>query len=146
MALGADRGRVLRMVMRQTLIWLGAGTVIGIGLAIASGRLLQAFLFEVKRTDPRVIALAPLVLVASGVLAAMVPAKKASAIDPAEALRGEWVRGADTRLTRDAGFSCAITSVVSRLTSANNSYDPRMQFHHLRISFLPSRIPITGSS
>ena len=89
MALGADRGRVVRMVMRQTLIWLGAGTVIGGGLAMVNGRLLQAFLFGVSALDPWVMLLAPVVLVACGVVAAMVPARRASAVNPAEALRGE---------------------------------------------------------
>ncbi len=59
MALGADRGRLVAMVMRQTLIWLGAGTVIGVGLAMAGGRLLEGFLFGVSTRDPWTIGLAP---------------------------------------------------------------------------------------
>lgn len=89
MALGADRGDVVSMVMRQTLIWVGAGTMIGLGLAVASGRLLQAFLFGVHAMDPWVMSLAPTALIACGVLAAAVPARRASAVNPAEALRGE---------------------------------------------------------
>ncbi len=89
MALGADRARVVRMVMHQTLIWLGTGTVIGVAMAAASGRLLQAFLFGVNATDAWVMSLAPAVLVVCGVLAAMAPARRAAAVDPAVALRGE---------------------------------------------------------
>lgn len=89
MALGADRGRVVRMVMRQTLIWLGAGTGIGLGLAMAGGRILQVFLFGVHAIDPWVMLLAPAMIVVCGVLAATVPAKRASTVNPAEALRGQ---------------------------------------------------------
>jgi predicted permease len=89
MALGADRARVVRMVLRQTLIWLGAGTVIGVALAAASGQLMQAFLFGVHARDPWVMSLAPAVLVVCGLLAAIAPARRASAVDPAVALRGE---------------------------------------------------------
>jgi len=89
MALGAGRGRVVRMMMRQTLIWLGVGTVIGIGLAVASGRLLERFLFGVSTRDPWTMGLAPLGLVVCGVLAAMVPARRAASVNPVEALRAD---------------------------------------------------------
>ncbi len=89
MALGADRGRVVAMVMRQTLLLLGAGTLAGIALALAAGRLLQRFLFGVHATDPWTIALAPLALLACGILAAIIPARRAAAVNPIEALRAE---------------------------------------------------------
>ncbi len=89
MALGADRGRLVAMVMRQTLIWLGAGTVIGVGLAMAGGRLLEGFLFGVSTRDPWTIGLAPVGLVVCGVLAAMVPARRAASVNPVEALRAD---------------------------------------------------------
>jgi ABC-type antimicrobial peptide transport system permease subunit len=88
MALGADRGRVVRTVMRQTLIWLGAGTAIGICLSIAGGKLLQGFLFGVSPIDPWTMALTPLALIISGALAAIVPAQKAASVNPVDALRG----------------------------------------------------------
>ncbi|HWE87263.1 MAG TPA: ABC transporter permease [Terracidiphilus sp.] len=89
MALGADRGRVVAMVMRQTLLLLGAGTFAGIGLALAAGRLLQRFLFGVRATDPWTIILASLALLACGILASLVPARRAASVNPLDALRTE---------------------------------------------------------
>ena len=89
MALGADRGRVVGMVSRQTLVLLGAGTAIGVGLAFASNRLIQGFLFGVSAMDPWTMAVAPLTLVVCGVLAALLPARRAARINPVEALRAE---------------------------------------------------------
>ena len=89
MALGADRGRVVGMMMQQTLIWLGTGTVIGIGLAMASGRLLEGFLFGVSPMDPLTTGLTPVLLIVSGVLAAIVPARRAASVNPVDALRAD---------------------------------------------------------
>ena len=89
MALGADRGRVVGMMMQQTLIWLGAGTVIGIGLATASGRLLEGLLFGVSPMDPLTTGLTPVLLIVSGVLAAIVPARRAASVNPVDALRAD---------------------------------------------------------
>ncbi|HWA93769.1 MAG TPA: ABC transporter permease [Terracidiphilus sp.] len=89
MALGANRVRVIEMVMGQLLIWLAAGTLLGVGLALASGRLLEAYLFGVRATDPWSMALAPLTLLFCGVLAALVPVKRAVSINPVDALRAE---------------------------------------------------------
>jgi len=87
MALGADRRRVVAMVLRQTLLLLAAGTFAGIGLALAAGRLLQRFLFGVRSTDPWTLALAPLALLVCGILASLVPARRAAAVNPIQALR-----------------------------------------------------------
>jgi predicted permease len=89
MALGADRGRVVASVMRRTLLWLGVGTVIGISLAIAGGRLFEAFLFGVSPMDPWTIGLTPLALIVCGTLAAIVPAHRAASVNPVEALRAQ---------------------------------------------------------
>ena len=89
MALGANRGRVVGMVLRQTLVLLGAGTVIGVGLAFAGHRLIERFLFGVSALDPWAMALAPLALVTFGVMAALLPARRAAGINPVEALRAE---------------------------------------------------------
>jgi predicted permease len=89
MALGADRGAVVGMVLRQTLVLLGAGVVIGIGLALWSNRLLKGFLYGVRTSDPWTIGLAPLLLVVCGLIAALVPARRAATVNPVEALRAE---------------------------------------------------------
>jgi ABC-type antimicrobial peptide transport system permease subunit len=89
MALGADRKNVVGMVMRQTAVLMGTGTVCGVALALASDRLLQRFLFGVSATDPWIIGLACLGLVACGMAAALLPARRAATINPVVALRAD---------------------------------------------------------
>jgi ABC-type antimicrobial peptide transport system permease subunit len=89
MALGADRARVVGLVLRQTLIWLVTGTVMGVGLAMECGRLLKGFLFGVRAIDPWTMGLVSAGLVACGVLAAIVPARRAASVNPVEALRAD---------------------------------------------------------
>lgn len=89
MALGADRAAVMAMVMRQTLVLIGAGVAIGVGLALWSDRLLRGFLYGVNASDPWTMVIAPLVLVACGLIAALIPARRAASVNPVEALRAE---------------------------------------------------------
>jgi predicted permease len=89
MALGADRGAVIAMVIRQTIAPMVAGVAAGVGLALWSNRLLHGFLYGVSASDPWTIALAPLGLVACGLIAALAPAKRAASVNPVEALRAE---------------------------------------------------------
>jgi predicted permease len=89
MALGADRSRVMQMVLRQALVLLAAGVVSGLALALWSSQLLASFLYGVKRYDPWTLACVPGVLVLFGALAAFVPARRAASIDPMRALRTE---------------------------------------------------------
>lgn len=89
MALGADRSAVVTMIMQQTLVLLGAGVLIGIGMALWSDRLLKGFLFGVTASDPWTLSLAPIVLVICGVMAAALPARRAATVNPVEALRVE---------------------------------------------------------
>lgn len=89
MALGADRGAVVRMVIRQTLGLMGTGAVVGIGLELWSNRLLHAFLFGVSASDPWTMGLAPVVLVICGLVAATLPARRAANVNPIDALRAE---------------------------------------------------------
>jgi ABC-type antimicrobial peptide transport system permease subunit len=89
MALGANRVRVVGMVFRQTLLWLGTGTVMGLGLATVCGRLPKGLLFGVRAIDPLTMGLVSAGLVACGVLAAMVPTRRAASVSPVEALRAD---------------------------------------------------------
>jgi ABC-type antimicrobial peptide transport system permease subunit len=89
MALGAGRGEVSRMVLRQGLVLAAAGIVLGLGGAAAATHLLRASLFEVSPTDPVTFAAVPLVLLAIALLATYLPARRAAAVEPLEALRYE---------------------------------------------------------
>jgi predicted permease len=89
MALGADRGAVVAMVMRQTLFLMGTGAAVGIVLALWSNRLLKGFLYGVSTSDPWTMAIALLVLLVCGLLAALIPARRAASVNPVEALRAE---------------------------------------------------------
>jgi predicted permease len=89
MALGADKGRVVAMVMRQAFLLVVAGAAAGMGLAIWSSRLLHSFLFGVQQYDPWTLVLAPAVLIACGAAAAWIPARRAASVEPVQALRAE---------------------------------------------------------
>jgi predicted permease len=88
-ALGAERGHLLWLVMRQAGLMLLAGVAVGTGLAYASGRLVQGFLYGVKAHDGWTLAGAAILLLLCGLLAAYVPARRAAAVNPMEALRAE---------------------------------------------------------
>lgn len=89
MALGADRRRVLAVVLRQGLVLAAVGAVIGVGLATQLGRGLGALLYDVHPLDPTTFLVAPIVLLLAAVLACLRPALRATAVDPLEALRME---------------------------------------------------------
>jgi ABC-type antimicrobial peptide transport system permease subunit len=89
MALGADRGNVLGLVLRSALVQVGLGLAIGIPAALAGGHLLASQLYRVKSYDPAILGAAALILAASAILAASVPASRASRVDPIIALRHE---------------------------------------------------------
>jgi predicted permease len=86
-ALGADRARILRMVVGQGLRPMLVGAAIGLVLAAASGQLLRAMLFGVSPIDPVTFTATGALLTAAAAIAAFVPARAALQIDPAEALR-----------------------------------------------------------
>jgi len=89
LALGATRLQLSVMVVRQSLMPIAAGVIIGVGGSLASGRLLQQFLFGVKPGDPQVIATIVALLIGVGLLASWMPARRAASIDPLAALREE---------------------------------------------------------
>jgi ABC-type antimicrobial peptide transport system permease subunit len=89
MALGARSAEVNRMVLGQGMRPVVAGLIIGIGVALALGRLLKAMLFEIRPADPRVFAGVVVVLGAAAALACFAPARRATRIDPAISLRYE---------------------------------------------------------
>jgi macrolide transport system ATP-binding/permease protein len=89
MALGADRRNVLGLVLRAAFAQLGLGLAIGIPAALAGGRMLERQLYGVKSHDPMILGLATVILTACAVLAALVPARRATRVDPIVALRYE---------------------------------------------------------
>jgi putative ABC transport system permease protein len=89
MALGADRWRVVRMVLRRALSQVGIGLALGIPAAIGAGRLMKDQLFDVKPWDPVMLVFATLLLALAAVLASVIPARRAAGIEPMVALRNE---------------------------------------------------------
>jgi predicted permease len=87
MALGADAAQVVRLMLRSAMTSVLAGAAIGVAGALAATRLLESFLFEVRPLDPVAFASATAVLVAVALLAAYVPARRATRVDPLLALR-----------------------------------------------------------
>ena len=89
MALGAEASRVRRMVVAQGTRVVAIGVVIGIGVAIASTRALENLLFGVEAVDAATFVGMSASMLAIGLLASYVPARRASRVDPIESLRGE---------------------------------------------------------
>jgi predicted permease len=89
MALGADAGGVLRLVLRGAFTMVGIGLVLGIPLAIGAGRLISAQLYGVNGWDPMALSVAIASLAVCAFVAAIIPALRAAAIDPMKALRTE---------------------------------------------------------
>jgi len=87
MALGADRLRVVRMIVSGALVQMAIGMVIGIPAALGCARLLSAQLFEVKGWDPQPLIVAVVLIAVCALVAAMIPARRAASLDPMQALR-----------------------------------------------------------
>ncbi len=89
MALGAQRGAVVWMVLRRVLLLTAMGLAISVPATLIVSRLIKSFLFETQPNDPGTLALAGVVLLSAAVLAGYAPARRASRIDPVAALRQE---------------------------------------------------------
>jgi predicted lysophospholipase L1 biosynthesis ABC-type transport system permease subunit len=89
MALGARREAVVWMVLREVLTLAAIGLAISVPAALAASRVVESFLFDMKRNDPLTLTAAVLTMTAATVLAGYLPARTASRIDPMVALRYE---------------------------------------------------------
>jgi putative ABC transport system permease protein len=89
MALGADRGSVVKMVLRGAFSQVGIGLALGIPAAIGAGKLMTDQLFGVKPWDPVMLSLATLLLALAALLASVIPARRAAGVEPMVALRNE---------------------------------------------------------
>lgn len=89
MALGATRSAAVWLVLRDALVMIAGGIAIALPCVWAVGRLVESQLYDVKPTDPAMIAIASLILCSAALGAALIPARRASTVNPTEALRFE---------------------------------------------------------
>jgi putative ABC transport system permease protein len=89
MALGAETGNVLRLVLNRGLVMAGIGIALGVGGSLALGKVMSTQLFQTKAADPVVFGVVSLGLVIVALLATMIPARRAMRVDPIVALRSE---------------------------------------------------------
>jgi len=89
MALGANRASVLTMVLRNAFVQVAIGLAIGIPVAIGAGRAIASQLYSVKPYDPVILSVSTLLLAMAAFVAAVIPAQRATSIDPTHALRSE---------------------------------------------------------
>ena len=89
MALGAPRAAVLRLVIRDAGLLIAAGAAVGIPSALGVTRLVKSFLYGIDAQDPATIMMGTAVLVAAAALACLIPARRATNVDPMSALRCE---------------------------------------------------------
>jgi predicted permease len=89
MALGAQRGQVRAMVVRQGLVLAGIGVAIGLASAVALARLIASLLYDVAPTDPLTLGAVTAALLTVAIVASWLPARRAARIDPVEALRAD---------------------------------------------------------
>ncbi len=89
MALGARGADVIRMIFRQGILQVGIGLVLGLALASTVAQFLSLILFDVQPRDPAIFGGVALVLAATGLVACLVPARRATRVDPLVALRSE---------------------------------------------------------
>jgi ABC-type antimicrobial peptide transport system permease subunit len=88
-ALGAGRGQVVRLVLREAALLLVLGLAVGTGLALWAGQAASALLFGLKPNDPATFVAAAVLLAVVALVASYTPARRASRIEPMQALREE---------------------------------------------------------
>ena len=89
MALGADASEVRRMVVRHGLFPVTIGVVIGVAGAAAAAQTLRGLLYNVRPLDPATLIVVPSLIVAAALVASLIPALRASRVEPSDVLRGE---------------------------------------------------------
>ena len=89
MALGADATMILRWILRYDGVAIGAGLLVGLGLVFASGRLLATVLHDTTAGDPIIVTFGVLTLALTGFVACLLPALRATRVNPVDALRSE---------------------------------------------------------
>ncbi len=89
MAFGAQPGQVVRTILRDAMIPIAIGTVVGLGAATLAARLIESFLFKTAPTDVLSYVAVALTLIATGCVAALIPARRAARVDPVETLRAQ---------------------------------------------------------
>jgi macrolide transport system ATP-binding/permease protein len=89
MALGADRGHILKMVLRQGFILVGLGVAVGLVITFSATRLVANFLMGVSPSDPLTFAAATVFLALVGLVASLIPARRAMNVEPLRALKYE---------------------------------------------------------
>jgi putative ABC transport system permease protein len=88
-ALGASRARVIRLMLRSTMIGAGAGVLVGLGASIGTTRLIADYLYEVDSRDPVTYGSIVAFLAVVAMIASFLPARRAASVHPAAVLRGE---------------------------------------------------------
>ena len=89
MALGAQRHRVVWMVLREVILLAAAGLAIGVPAALTASKLVRSFLFGMQPNDPLALTGAAVTLLTAAILSGYLPARNASLIDPMISLRHE---------------------------------------------------------
>jgi putative ABC transport system permease protein len=88
-ALGAPPVRILMLVLRESTVLIGAGILLGLAGAMGLTRIVSTLLFEIKPTDPATCLVVSSLMLAVGLLACYIPARRATKVDPMVALRYE---------------------------------------------------------
>jgi ABC-type antimicrobial peptide transport system permease subunit len=89
MALGATRGAVASMILREIVLLVVIGSIVGTAGALGLGRFVESLMFGLAPRDPLTLSAAILVLLAVAMIAGYLPARRAARIDPITALRSE---------------------------------------------------------